>query len=175
MLRWPRLSSRFATRYVPLGFAAAAIALVVSATPHAQAASLISPAASAKPAPSLITEVRHGGGAVFRGGGFRAAPAFRGAGVRHFPGGAYRFGAPVMARHHYAPYRPYWRSRHHFRPRYYGYAGPRYYGYVPYYYGPRRFCRVVWTYYGPRKICRYKPWRHHWRHHHRRHHWRVYY
>jgi hypothetical protein len=115
-----------------------------------------------------------GAAPAFRGGAVHAAPVFRGGGVRAFSGGAYRFAAPLAARHHaYAPVRHHWRPRHHFGPRYYGYDGPRYVNYA-HYYGPRRFCRIVWTYYGPRKICRYKPWRHHWRHHHRRHHWRVY-
>jgi hypothetical protein len=97
------------------------------------------------------------GGAIHSGGGFRAGPVFRGG------GGGYRYAAPAVGRHYFAPRRAYWHHRHHFRPRYYGYA-------PSYYYGPRRYCRVVWTYYGPRKICRYRPWHHHWRHHHRRHH-----
>jgi hypothetical protein len=90
----------------------------------------------------------HGGG--FRGGGvaihrgFRAAPVFRGGGMRY----GYR--------HVY--HRPHFHHRHHFHRRFYA---PSYYGY-----GYRhRYCRVIWTYYGPRKICRYRPWhRHHWRH-----------
>jgi hypothetical protein len=97
-----------------------------------------------------------GGGAVFRGGGFRAGPAFH-------RGGGYRFAAPGIVRHHhFGPRRAYFHHRHHFRPRYYGYA-PAYY--PPRYFYPRRFCKVVWTYYGPRKICRYRPWHHH--------HWRI--
>jgi hypothetical protein len=97
-----------------------------------------------------------GGGAVFRGGGFRTGPAFH-------RGGGYRFAAPGIVRHHHiGPRRAHFHHRHHFRPRYYGYA-PAYY--PQRYYYPRRFCKVVWTYYGPRKICRYRPWHHH--------HWRV--
>jgi hypothetical protein len=80
-------------------------------------------------------------------GGFRAAPVFRGGGMRY----GYR--------HVY--HRPHFYHRHHFHRRFYA---PSYYGY-PYSYGYRhRYCRVIWTYYGPRKICRYRPWyRHHWR------------
>ena len=94
----------------------------------------------------------HGGGfrssgAVFRGGGFRAGHAFRGSGYRY---GAYRYGGFRVA------------HRHHFRPRYYGYA--------PYYYSYPRRCRIVWTYYGPRRICYH---RHH-RWHHRRFPLRIY-
>ena len=77
-------------------------------------------------------------------GGFRAAPVFRGGGMRY----GYR--------HVY--HRPHFYHRHHFHRRFYA---PRYYGY-PYSYGYRhRYCRVIWTYYGPRKICKYRPW---WRH-----------
>ena len=176
-----------------LGLAAAAILLLAAATgQRAEALSLINPGAvpSAKSASDgLTTEVRgghgghghggfrggggggfrgggaaihggrfHGGGAVFRGGGFRAGPAFH-------RGGGYRFAAPGIVRHHHVgPRRVHFHHRHHFRPRYYGYA-PVYY---PQRYYPRRFCKVVWTYYGPRKICRYRPWHHHhWRYRHR--------
>src|SRR6185369_6216275 len=88
-----------------------------------------------------------GGGVAIHRGGFRAAPVFRGGGMRY----GYR--------HVY--HRPHFHHRHHFHRRFYA---PSYYGY-PYYYGYRhRYCRVIWTYYGPRKICRYRPWyRHHWR------------
>jgi hypothetical protein len=121
----------------------------------------------------------HGGGGgfraaapAFRGGGFHGGrPAFAGGGFRRGPafhGGAYRFAAPLIARRHFGGYHGGY--RHHFRPRYFGYA-PSYYG-GPRYYHPRRFCRVVWTYYGPRKICRYRPWhRHHWHHRHYRAYW----
>ncbi len=80
-----------------------------------------------------------GGGGVFcdpSRGGFRAAPVFRGGGMRY----GYR--------HVY--HRPHFHHRHHFHRRFYA---PRYYSY-PYYHGYRhRYCRVIWTYYGPRKIC----------------------
>jgi hypothetical protein len=91
--------------------------------------------------------VRGGGFAVHRGG-FRAAPVFRGGGMRY----GYR--------HVY--HRPHFYHRNHFHRRFYA---PRYYGYPGYYHGYRhRYCRVIWTYYGPRKICRYRPWyRHHYR------------
>jgi hypothetical protein len=157
---------------------AAAAMLMLSTMPdeRAEALSLINPAmapAAKHVSDGLTTEVRGGhgggghgggghggggfrggggaafhssgirsGGAVFRGGGFRAVHVFRG-GYRH---GGYRFA-----------------HRHHFRPRYYGYA-------PSYYYYPHRYCRIVWTYYGPRRICHHRPWYHH----HRRHHWRVY-
>ena len=182
--------------------ATATAAFVISVAPPAQALSPIgaggSPAVRQAPE-ALATQVRFGGhgghpggGGGFRGGapafhgggGFRAAapafrggPAFHGGGFRHGPafhGGGVRYAAPFIARRHvYAPAPYYGYRRHHFRPRYYGYApvyyAPVYYG--PRYYHPRRFCRIVWTYYGPRKICRYRPWvRHHWRHHHRRFH-----
>ena len=84
--------------------------------------------------------------AVHRGG-FRAAPVFRGGGMRY----GYR----------HAYHRPHFYHRHHFHRRFYA---PRYYGYPDYYGYRHRYCRVIWTYYGPRKICRYRPWhRHHWR------------
>lgn len=176
-----------------LGLAAAAILLFTSAMDQrAEALSLVNPgaAATAKLASeALTTEVRgghgghgggfhggggfKGGGAAFHGGGFRSGGAvFRGGGYRAGPafhhGGGYRYAGAGIARHHYfAPRRAYWHHRHHFRPRYYGYAP---YYYPQRYYYPHRYCRVVWTYYGPRKICRYRPWHHHWRHHHRRHH-----
>jgi hypothetical protein len=156
-----------------LGLAAAAILVLAAATGRrAEALSLINPgaASAAKYASDGMTiEVRgghgghghgfrggggggfRGGGAVFRGGGFRAGPAFH--------GGGYRYAAPGIVRHHHVgPRRAYFHHRHHFRPRYYGYA-PAYY--PQRYYYPRRFCRVVWTYYGPRKICRHRPWHHH--------------
>jgi hypothetical protein len=90
---------------------------------------------------------RGGGVAIHRGGGFRAAPVFRGGGMRYGYRSVY--------------HRPHFYHRHHFHRRFYA---SRYYGY-PYYYGYRhRYCRVIWTYYGPRKICRYRPWYpHHWR------------
>jgi hypothetical protein len=176
---------------------AAAAVLMMSATQRAEALSPINPAASpiGKAASDALIEVRgghgggghgggghgggghhggggghfggggfRGGGAAFHGGGFRGGgAAFHGGGIRAFHGGGFyrgggaRYAAPLIYRHH----------RHHF--------GPRYYGYAPnYYYGPRRFCRVVWTYYGPRRICRYRPWHHHWHHHRRHHHWRAY-
>ena len=88
-----------------------------------------------------------GGGMAIHRGGLRAAPVFRGGGMRY----GYR--------HVY--HRPHFHHRHHFHRRFYA---SRYYSY-PYYYGYRhRYCRVIWTYYGPRKICRYRPWyRHLWR------------
>jgi hypothetical protein len=156
-----------------LGIAAAALlAFAAASQQRAEALSLANPgtAPSAKFATDdLTTEVRHGGhggggggfrgggGGGFRGGGggfhggrfsFRAAPVFRGGGMRY----GYR--------HVY--HRPHFHHRHHFHRRFYA---PSYYGY-PYSYGYRhRYCRVIWTYYGPRKICRYRPWyRHHWRH-----------
>ena len=155
-----------------LGVTAAALfAFAAASQQRAEALSLASPgtAPSAKFATDgLTTEVQHrghgggfrGGGAAFhgggfrrggfavhRGGGFRAAPVFRGGGMRY----GYR----------HAYHRPHFYHRHHFHRRFYA---PRYYGY-PYYHGYRhRYCRVIWTYYGPRKICRYRPWyRHHWR------------
>ena len=85
------------------------------------------------------------GGAVFRGGGFRAGHAFRGGGYRT---SAYRHGGFRFA------------HRHHFRPRFYGYA--------PYYYSYPHRCRVVWTYYGPRRICYHRHHHWHYRWHHRR-------
>lgn len=163
-----------------LGLAAAAMLALTAATgQRAEALSLINPGAA--PAAKFVsgglaTEVKHGhggggfrgggihggrfhgGGAVFRGGGFRAGPAFH--------RGGYRYAAPAIVRHHHVgPRRVHFHHRHHFRPRYYGYA-PVYY--PQRYYHPRRFCKVVWTYYGPRKICRYRPWHHHhWRYRHR--------
>lgn len=154
------------------GFSVATMLLLVTATgQRAEALSLINPGAApaAKYAlDGLTTEVRggrghgggfrggggggfRGGGAVFRGGGFRAGPAL-------YRGGGYRYAAPGIVRHHHVgPRRAHYHHRHHFRPRYYGYA-PVYY--PQRYYQPRRFCKVVWTYYGPRKICRYRPWHH---------------
>jgi hypothetical protein len=76
-------------------------------------------------------------------------------------GGGHRFAAPGIVRHHYAPGRAHFHHRHHFRPRYYGYAQPYYYPRYSYY--PKRYCKIVYTYYGPRKICRYRPWHQHWR------------
>jgi hypothetical protein len=90
-----------------------------------------------------------GGGAAFHGGGVRSGAMFRGGGFRAghvFRGGGYRNGGFRFA------------HRHHFRPRFYGYA--------PYYdYYPHR-CRIVWTYYGPRRICYHR--------HHRWHHRRIF-
>ena len=135
--------------------AAALLAFAAASQQRAEALSLASPgtAPSAKFATDgLTTEVQHrghgggfrGGGMAIHRGGFRAAPVFRGGGMRY----GYR--------HVY--HRPHFYHRHHFHRRFYA---PRYYGY-PYSYGYRhRYCRVIWTYYGPRKICRYRPW---WRH-----------
>jgi hypothetical protein len=160
------------------GLAAAAMLVLAAATgQRAEALSLINPGAApaAKFASGeLTTEVRGGhghGGGGFRGGGFRGGGAaihggrFHGGGAV-FRGGGYRYAAPAIVRHHHVgPRRAYFHHRHHFRPRYYGYA-PVYY--PQRYYYPRRFCKVVWTYYGPRKICRYRPWHHHHRHYRHR-------
>src|SRR6185295_10218811 len=76
---------------------------------------------------------RGGGVAIHRGGGFRAAPVFRGGGMRYGYRSVY--------------HRPHFYHRHHFHRRFYA---SRYYSY-PYYHGYRhRYCRVIWTYYGPR-------------------------
>jgi hypothetical protein len=131
------------------GLAATAILLLATAPgQRAQALSLINPGAAptAKYASDgLATEVRgrhgggHGGGGFHRGGfrgGYRAGPAL-------YRGGGYRYAGPGIVRHHhFAPRRAYWHHRHHFRPRYYGYA-PYYYPQRHYY--PRRYCRIVWT------------------------------
>jgi hypothetical protein len=166
-----------------LGLAAVAM-LALSAAPsqRAEALSLSNPGAISTAkylSDGLTTEVRYGGGggrggggggfhggggfrgggaafhggsfrsngAVFRGGGFRSGHVFRRGGYRY---GAYRSGGFRFA------------HRHHFRPRFYGYA--------PYYYSYPHRCRIVWTYYGPRRICYH---RHH-RWHHRRFPLRVY-
>ena len=108
-----------------------------------------------------------GGGVAIQGGGFRGGgPAFHGGGLRaghvfRGGGGGHRFAAPGIVQHHYAPRRAHFHHRHHFRPRYYGYA-PSYY-HPRYTYYPKRYCKIVYTYYGPRKICRYRPWHQHWR------------
>jgi len=183
ILHSSRYSFRFSIR--ALGLAAAALLTLSAATSErAQALSPINPGAAATAnvaADGLTIEVRGGGhgggghggghgfgggrglggGAAFHGGGFRAAPAFNGGGVRYsgFRHGGHRFA-----------------HRHHFRRFFVGgvYYDYPYYDDYPYYYAAPG-CRIVVTDYGPRRICNYRPWRHHHyrRHHHRRHH-RVY-
>ncbi|MGY3389016.1 hypothetical protein ACVWW6_001607 [Bradyrhizobium sp. USDA 3311] len=156
-----------------LGLAAVATLMLSAGTARrAEAMTPINPAAlpAAKAASDdLVTQVRHGGGGHgggghfhgggggfrgggghfggFHGGGFRAAPAFHGGGIRY--GGIHHYGGY----HRYGIYRPHYGYRHFHRRYYYG-------GYYPYYHYPRR-CRIIWTYYGPRRICRWHHW-HRW-------------
>jgi hypothetical protein len=125
-----------------------AVAFVVAAAVVVSAAVAFMAVDSEAAVPRFMGGFRGGGVAIHRGG-FRAAPVFRGGGMRY------------GVRHVY--HRPHFHHRHHFHRRFYA---PSYYAYPGYYYGYRhRYCRIVWTYYGPRKICRYRPWhRHHWRH-----------